>query len=53
MIDDGHHKIIAGAIRGMQTGDFSYLQLIMRNGNFRPWSYGNLKFGTFPTRWKP
>jgi len=53
LIDDDHHKVIAAAIRGMQTGEFSYLQRMIRNGNFRPWTpSNNLPFRKFPTKWK-
>lgn len=33
-ITSGHHRVVAAVIRGMQTGDYSILQGLIRGGNF-------------------
>jgi hypothetical protein len=54
-ITSGHHRIIAATIRGMQTGDYSILEALIRNGRFdqvsNPSNYG-YSFSKFPQIWK-
>ncbi|WP_205943772.1 RHS repeat-associated core domain-containing protein [Pedobacter aquae] len=53
LITDGHHKIIAATIKGMQTGNYGILNKILNNSNFRQWSssYG-YNFSKFRTVWQ-
>lgn len=53
LISDGHHKIIAATIKGMQTGNYGILDKILNNGNFRAWGsgYGQV-FTKFRIQWQ-
>ncbi|WP_445711838.1 hypothetical protein [Flavobacterium sp.] len=56
-ITSGHHRIIASAIRGMQTGDYSILEQLISNGNFNSVQSINsvsqsYNFTSFPKQWQ-
>ncbi|WP_344853666.1 hypothetical protein [Pedobacter jeongneungensis] len=50
---EGHHRLVAAAIKGMQTGDYTIFEYIINNSRLtfaNPASY-NITSSTFPTTW--
>ena len=55
-ITSGHYRVVAVAIRGMQIGDYSILQALIRGGNFNftgnSVEYGYKFFSKFLEQWQ-
>ena len=54
-ITDGHHRVVAATIKGMQTGDYSILQKLIDNGfalkTISNVNSSGLSFSKFPIKW--
>lgn len=53
LITEGHHRVVAAAIHGMRTGDYTVLSTFINSGNFGNYSSSfGYKFVKFPNIWR-